>query len=75
MTFELATEAAVARRRKPTPSSSSAHPSFQLQHEHSSKIIPPALSHNKGEVCNKDQEPPFPGAAGIASLYTRNVLH
>lgn len=36
-------------------------------------MIPPTRSDSKGEVCNKEQEPPLPGAAGIASLYTRNA--
>lgn len=73
MTFELAAQAAAARRRKPSPSSNSAHPSFQLQHEHSGKMIPSTLRDGKGEVCRKEQEPPLPGAAGVASLYTSNA--
>lgn len=70
MTFELAAQAAAARRRN---SSNSAHPSFQLQHEHGGKMIPSTPRDGKGEVCRKEQEPPLPGAAGVASLYTSNA--
>lgn len=36
-------------------------------------MIPPTLSDSEGEVCNKEQEPPLPGAAGIAGLNTGNA--
>lgn len=71
MTFELAKQAAVDSRRKPSPFFNSAHLSFQPHREHSGKMILPTLSDSK--VCNKEHEPPVPGTAGVAIFYTGNA--